>query len=471
MSSSPLSVTITIPHEYEACVQLLQQLAAEIESLPDARALEQTVHERLTELDQLTMQAGFRHKARHAVEKDIRHVRCAHCEDWASLLDAAAPRFAITVRGRVDFARPVFRCEDTDCHHERCVFDEELGLEPKEHYTPMAQNKIAYAGVSETSFGRARAELKHQLGWDISESDAYRITSKAAERARAAQDKEVERMGRPASADRPLPVQEQPETLVLEMDGTCVMGRDGVGHDVKCATVFGLDARARTGGDPGRPVLLRRCYTGTSKGIKPFGALVWAMLVAWGIRRAQRVVVVGDGAEWIWKYAADRLVFTLGNGQQTGPIEILDFYHASERLTQTRDSIFKNPEGEDAKEWLDHWVTLMREGHIEKVIEELRLRQKTVRGPARRAELEGQANYFENQKGRMNYPVYEAMGLPIGSGAIEGTYKNLVKGRMNCVGQRWDVEEGVENMVALRVRLFNNRFDELWQMPEMQQAA
>ena len=45
---------------------------------------------------------------------------------------------------------------------------------------------------------------------------------------------------------------------------------------------------------------------------------------------------------------------------------------------------------------------------------------------------------------------------------IEGTCKNLIKGRMDGVGMRWDVEEGIELMTALRVRLFNERWEDLW---------
>jgi hypothetical protein len=37
--------------------------------------------------------------------------------------------------------------------------------------------------------------------------------------------------GSPASPEWPLSVDERPVTLVLEMDGSCVMDRDGDGHE------------------------------------------------------------------------------------------------------------------------------------------------------------------------------------------------------------------------------------------------
>ena len=33
---------------------------------------------------------------------------------------------------------------------------------------------------------------------------------------------------------------------------------------------------------------------------------------------------------------------------------------------------------------------------------------------------------------------------------------------MDGVGMRWDVAEGIEMMAALRVRMFNERWEDLW---------
>ena len=152
--------------------------------------------------------------------------------------------------------------------------------------------------------------------------------------------------GGPPLGTMPSGREEKPETLVVEMDGTCVMGRDGDGHDVKCATVFGLDARAKTG-SPGkeRAVLLHRADCATSRGIQPFRAMVWALCVWWGIRSVRRVVIVGDGIDWIWNFSRDRFHFALAGGVIELPVEILDFYHAMENLTKARDAIFRDAEG------------------------------------------------------------------------------------------------------------------------------
>ena len=45
--------------------------------------------------------------------------------------------------------------------------------------------------------------------------------------------------------------------------------------------------------------------------------------------------------------------------------------------------------------------------------------------------------YFVHQASRMDYPRYRALGLPIGSGIIEGTCQTLVKERLDAGGMWW----------------------------------
>jgi hypothetical protein len=371
--------------------------------------------------------------------------------------------------------RPVYRCDRADCARERAPVDEELGLASKSHHTRGMENKIAWAGTTASSFAQASAQMEHQVEIAVSPSEVQRVVEQVGQRALALQDAEVKQRGAPATLEAPIPTAEQPETVVLEMDGTCVMGRDGTGHEVKCATVFGLDARATTG-SPGkeRPVLLRRCYCATSLGIRPFGAMVWALANWWGVRSARRVVVIGDGGDWIWNYSRDRLHFTLPDGRAVAPVEILDFYHAAENLGKARDEIFADPESVPARTWYDQWRGRLRQGEVDALVAELNKRARATKKDQKRGDaLRVRKNYFAQHRERMHYPQYEALGLPIGSGAIEGTCKNLVKGRLDGVGMRWDAQEGIELMTALRVRLFNNRWEDLWaarQDPDVEAA-
>jgi hypothetical protein len=463
-SSSSRSIHVTLPRCFGVVIERLHSMYEEVRALPDVRGVESLVHERLKEIDRLSMEVCIQEKGREEIEKGIEEIRCVKCaEGWATTYRCESPRFATTVRGRVDYTRTVYRCTDRQCQATRSPFDEELGLEGKEHFTPLMQNKVAWAGASCSSFEGASKDFAHQMEMPVSSSQIKRVTQKAAQRALNVQDAEVRQRGAPASLDRPVPVQQRPDTVVIEMDGTCVMGRDGQGHEVKCATVFGLDARATTG-SPGkeRPILLNRCYCATSKKIVAFSAMVWALATWWGVRSAKQIVIVGDGIDWIWNLTRDRFHRLAADGTEVPVVEILDFYHAAENLGKARNAIYSDPESAPAKQWYDTWRVRLRNGEIEPLLAELDKKAKQAKTPGKRQELQRRVQYFRGHKERMRYPDFEAQGLPIGSGAIEGTCKNLIKGRMDGVGMRWDSNHGVEQMVALRVRKFNDRWEELW---------
>lgn len=466
------TVFVPVPAVLVDVVSGIERLFEQATGRVSARGLEAEVHEGLREIDSMFMSACVREKARQAVTDNVEEVVCPHCGAWASLFDKERKRHMVTVRGRVDFHRPVFQCSNRECRRERAPLDEELGLGAKEHFSPLVRKKTAWAGAMLGSFDKASQDMIHQAEIPVSPKQAQRITRQAAERALALQDEEVKHFGRPAAWDHVAESEEKPDTLVLEMDGTCAMGRDGEGHEVKCATVFGLDARARTG-SPGkeRPLLLRRAYCATSRGIGPFRAMVWSLCIAWGLRTARRLVIVGDGIDWIWNFSRERFHFALAGGVVDAPVEILDFYHASENLSKARDAIFRDAQSPRAKEWSDVWRAAIWDGRVDEFVEELEKRRKTARDAATREALRVRADYFRTHAHRMRYPEYRAEGLPIGSGAIEGTCKNLIKGRMSCVGQRWGVEEGIEQMTALRVRIFNGRYDDLWKTQAERLAA
>ena len=464
-------VDYPVPVSLVPVLESLCALFSDVEDLPDARGLEKRVHEGLREVDQRVMQACVSQKSQHEAQADLREVRCVHCGEWAELLDPVRERTIMSVRGEVRFTRRVFQCSSRDCRHERIPFDEHLGLGPKEHFSPLVQKKVAWAGAMLCSYDKASEDLRHQAELEVSPKQVHRITERIGERALEQQSQEVEQFGRPAAWDHVIEPHEKPETLVLEMDGTCVMGREGEGHEVKCATVFGLDARATTGSEgKERPLLLRRSYCATSEGIQSFRAMVWALCNSWGIRSARRLAIIGDGIDWLWNFSADRFHFNLPDGSVQVPEEILDFYHAAENLSKARNAIYKDPEGKTARNWYDHWRSQIKAGGVESLLKELEGRVKGARSQESREELARRLAYFRKHAHRMRYDQYKAQGLPIGSGAIEGTCKNLVKGRMSCVGQRWSGEGGIERMVALRTRIFNERYEDLW-LPLTDRAA
>ncbi len=56
--------------------------------------------------------------------------------------------------------------------------------------------------------------------------------------------------------------------------------------------------------------------------------------------------------------------------------------------------------------------------------------------------LRRERGYFSGNVARMQYPAFRARGLPVGSGAVEGSAKHLVQQRLKRPGARWSVSGG-----------------------------
>ncbi len=90
---------------------------------------------------------------------------------------------------------------------------------------------------------------------------------------------------------------------------------------------------------------------------------------------------------------------------------------------------------------------------------------ETLSDPARARDARWIAHravgYFEENRIRMDYPRFRALGFSIGSGVVESSCKHVVGERLKGTGMRWD-EEGAENILALRCHDLNGRWDTIW---------
>ena len=96
--------------------------------------------------------------------------------------------------------------------------------------------------------------------------------------------------------------------------------------------------------------------------------------------------------------------------------------------------------------------------HLSTKTGELQLKEirDTCKGE-KRDFIQGEINYFEENEERMHYDQYRAMHLPIGSGTVESSCKNVIGGRMKQGGMTWS-ESGAEGMLQIRTSLCSERF-------------
>jgi len=244
------------------------------------------------------------------------------------------------------------------------------------------------------------------------------------------------------------PVELAPGLLVVETDGVMVRYKNGW-HEVKLGLVGGhKDGRtgalsyvaARESAEQFGPRLL--CEAARRGALEIVG---WqGPITGMGLAMLREVVILGDGAHWIWTLAADYF------GVRT---EIVDFYHASEHLWAIANAQYGQGSAK-AKEWAEARVTELYEKGAKPVLAAL----SSVRPSTKEATkvLRRERGYFRNNAYRMAYPQFREQGLPIGSGAIESAAKHLVQLRMKRPGVRWS-DAGAQGVLAVRAHLASGR--------------
>lgn len=161
------------------------------------------------------------------------------------------------------------------------------------------------------------------------------------------------------------------------------------------------------------------------------------------------VVLLGDGAAWIWE-----------QGQKCFPMafQILDLYHALEHLCALTKLLETQPDA--AKVLWQTWREQLLADGVAEVLCQARQRSAQLSGePAKLAAKE--IGYFQNNQSRMLYGTYRALGFFYGSGVVEAGCKTVIGGRCKGSGMLWS-EPGATHVLDLRCTLFGNQFDQVW---------
>ena len=326
--------------------------------------------------------------------------------------------------------------------------DGELGVAAGARMSRSLVRRVAYMGAV-LSFSSASRALEELLGLRVSSSEIQRVVHEEGARIEARHQAEEERWNAPIDPCREAPEPRlRPERLVIEADATCVPTLSGEEHkSVYCATAFALDSR--TGGGEGRAMIGERAYAASASDMDDFSGRAKALAWRMGMRTADRVAFVGDGARCLWKWAEGSL--------PTGTVHIQDFWHVCEHLAALARDLF----GERFTPVYHRWKKHLRAGKASVILRDLVRRIQRHRG-WRRERLREEITYLEAGRHRMDYPRYEREGWPIGSGAIEGTCKHLVKERFSVTGAQWR-RANIPHVLALRVSIWNRDWDDHWQ--------
>ena len=250
--------------------------------------------------------------------------------------------------------------------------------------------------------------------------------------------------------------------LYIAVDGTGVPviprethGRAGKGEaaeaktrEAKVGCVFTQTSRD----DQGRPVRDEgsTTYVGAIEEVVPFGWRIYAEAVRRGLSRAERVILLGDGAPWIWGIAEEHF---------PNALQIVDLYHAREHLANMGKILY----GQSRPEW-KRWVSARYEqldaGRVEAVV--AALRRVPFHDRIAQQAVDREIAYFQGHTERMRYAEFRRQGLFVGSGVMEAGCKSLIGLRLKQSGMRWTVR-GANAIIALRCAELSGRWEEFWE--------
>ena len=183
------------------------------------------------------------------------------------------------------------------------------------------------------------------------------------------------------------------------MDGTGVpvvkketAGQPAHTREVKLGCVFMQTAWDREGCATRAPD--STTYTGAIETAEAFGNRLY--LEAWnrGWSLAEKKVVIGDGAEWIWNLAQQHF---------PGALQIVDLYHARQHLWTVARLLFPHDTGQQ-KAWMNiHQKRLLDKGKMEKLVLSLRSLASTL--PALAEKIRTEAGYFRTEAGQQSSAI------------------------------------------------------------------
>ena len=365
------------------------------------------------------------------------------------------PKQLLTALGPVRFERGYYVCPH--CHQGQSPRDRELDVEGMV-CSPGVRRMMAVVG-SESSFEQGREQLELLAGIDVTAKAVERQAEAIGADVEAAQQAEIRRAKQlelPEVCALSVPV------LYIEMDGTGVPvvkaeteGRTGKvecqpahTREVKLGCVFTQTATDKDG----RPVRDEdsTSYVAAIETSEQFGLRIYTEAWRRGWSRADKKVVIGDGAVWIWNLADQHF---------PGAIQIVDLYHARQHLWELSTKLFPNDD-KARKRWIARCLDRLDRGKIESLVKILRDFQPASAELAKT--VTNEAEYFERNAERMRYSSSRAQGLFVGSGVVEAGCKEVIGSRLKRSGMFWTVR-GANAIIALRCCRLSGRFEDYWE--------
>jgi len=355
----------------------------------------------------------------------------------------------VSLLGSCKFKRNYYGC---DCGEHAIPKDDKLGIAGTK-FTPTVKRVTAQIAASD-SFIDTSANLRYLCGIEVSAKEAERIAEDIGAEIIEFKQEEITR----SLTDLNPPEPETPvKTLYIEYDGTGVPIRkkELVGVKGKQANGSAKTREMKTGAiftqsgldDEGKPVRDTNSTTYFSQigKLEDFSQLLYSEGVKRGVDYAEQVVVIGDGAKWIWNLANDNFPYAT---------QIVDLYHAKEHVFDLLR--FTIPDATELYLQKNRLYKLLEKGDIDGLVSRFSELPANTEEQLEMVRIE--SNYFMQNKKRMQYHDFTKKRFFVGSGVIEAACKNVIGKRLKQSGMMWSVA-GANKIAALRCFVISGEFE------------
>lgn len=367
---------------------------------------------------------------------------CPRCHQPARYKETRDTPF-LTTHGWRCMRRRYHYCGPCQCGF--CPRDAALGVETGRNATRRIRAWQAKYGAQEGSFAAVPPILAELRGLTLSQSTVERTTVEVGACLAAVNRAQAQA---PAGTEGKRGSEPEPQRLYLAMDGTMCPLRERWRKDGslgKLTTRYGeakVGMAFTTGHKDGLDTgITRKGCVATLGNIVSFRLLMVWLARRWGADRARELVVLGDGAAWIWKLA--KRFFPQA-------VQILDYWHVIERLFTVAEARFGSKTSEEAKQWVTTMRCLLEDDFVDLVVDNIaRWQPRLVKHRKLRDE---QAAFLHGNRDRLQYGTFLSKGYLLGSGPIEARCKQVVQSRLHEAGMHWR-EHTAEAVLAIRAFL------------------
>jgi hypothetical protein len=358
--------------------------------------------------------------------------RCPQCGQGQQYKGDASRELVIEC-GTLTIQRAYYVCPR--CHTASYPLDEQLGLGDEQEQGRLRE-KLALVAVL-VPYHQAPHVCQTLLGSERYASSLRRVAVREAERLTASEHRHTLR-------------QREQDRISLQIDGQMCptreprQGPEDQGYrEAKAVVAFSQADVAEVSKE--RHELLAKVLKAQITDSGTFRPLVAEVYQQARGPQAAEVIVLADGAHWIWNLVEDLIPHA---------VQILDFSHAKHYLWEAAKLIY-GADSPFVRPWVKEREAWLFADKVEQVIPHLQRFMDLAPG------LAPILHYFQQNQARMRYGTYQQRGYFIGSGAIESAGKQLTAARIKGPGMRWNVAD-LNALLALRCVFLEHSWPAYW---------